>query len=183
MLLTIVAMVICARKRWRSTGTAKQQLGSLFQICANVRAFSETYSSCHTGKILFVLNVVYQMVELAHDRKFPTNVYWSWMSPWNAKVWKRQQVVVFSFILKETFVSRFTLQSSSINRIKLLISRFELYFGRTVWFPSFRWCFYNYNKRLVHMITGQYKTWTADHGLRTGYKIRTRNKTRTTDWV
>ena len=36
--------------------------------------------------------------------------------------------------------------------------------------------------------TGQYKTWTADcglrtadHGLRTGYKIRTRYKTRTPD--
>ena len=26
---------------------------------------------------------------------------------------------------------------------------------------------------------GQYKTWTADYGLRTGYEIRTRYKTRT----
>ena len=26
---------------------------------------------------------------------------------------------------------------------------------------------------------GQYKTWTADYGLRTGYKIRTRYKMRT----
>ena len=26
---------------------------------------------------------------------------------------------------------------------------------------------------------GQYKTWTADYGLRTGYKIRTRYETRT----
>ena len=29
--------------------------------------------------------------------------------------------------------------------------------------------------------TGQYKTWTADHRLRTGYKTRTRSKMRTTD--
>ena len=30
---------------------------------------------------------------------------------------------------------------------------------------------------------GQYKTWTADHGLRTGYKTRTRYKRRTTNYV
>ena len=71
MMLTIVAMVICPRKIWRSIGTAlKQVLGSLFQICSNVRAFLETYSSCHTGKIPFILNIVYKLVELAHDRKF-----------------------------------------------------------------------------------------------------------------
>ena len=70
MLLTIVAMVICRRKIWRSIGTAKQVLGSLFQVCANVRAFLETYSSCHTGKIPFILNIVYKLVELAHDLKF-----------------------------------------------------------------------------------------------------------------
>ena len=57
-------------KIWRSIGTAKQVLGSLFQICANVRPFLETYSSCHTGKIPFILNIVYKLVELAHDRKF-----------------------------------------------------------------------------------------------------------------
>ena len=69
-LLNIVAMVNCPRKIWRSIGTAKQVLGSLFQICANVRAFLETYSSCHTGKIPFILNITYKLVELAHGRKF-----------------------------------------------------------------------------------------------------------------
>ena len=37
-------------------------------------------------------------------------------------------------------------------------------------------CFHTYNN-------GQYKTWTADCGLRTGYKTRTRYKMRTTDNV
>ena len=70
MLLTVVAMVSCPRKIWRSIGPAEQVLGSLFQIRANVRAFLETYSSCHTGKIPFILNIVYKLVELAHDLKF-----------------------------------------------------------------------------------------------------------------
>ena len=44
----------------------------------------------------------------------------------------------------------------------------------------------NLKKRIIHLsrniahmtyTTGQYKTWTADYGLRTGYEIRTRYKT------
>ena len=36
-------------------------------------------------------------------------------------------------------------------------------------------------QKQVKDLTGQYKTRTADHGLRTGYKIWNRYKTRTTD--
>ena len=33
--------------------------------------------------------------------------------------------------------------------------------------------------RRIELNIGQYKTWTPDYGLRTGYEIRTRYKTRT----
>ena len=39
--------------------------------------------------------------------------------------------------------------------------------------------FLDINIPVVPIDIGQYKTWTVDCGLRTGYKIRTRYKTRT----